>query len=543
MPVALDINGYIPTHNTIYSKPLTGDYETDLVGNRTKRIFSDPVGLVAVQNTQPFLWQTYKRDTGETLWDISSPIMVNGRHWGGFRVGFSLVTIDSELTNATRRILFPAIFLIIGMIFATYWVSKLQGQLEKSNKVLEQEIDQRKSIQSKLAEENELFNITLASMGDSVITTDKNGVITSFNRGAEELTGYSSAEAIGQPVEKILRITDYPADISTASAIHYLLNTGTADIPMLLNKNGTKAFISQDIYPLNAKMENASGYVIISKDITQKHRVEIQSIQSQKMESIGRLASGIAHEINTPIQFVGDNINYLNRVITRYEEVLYYYRYFILSHKDIPYTIEEIDKINSLWEQKKIEHYKQEVPNATQESLNGIERIRKIVLAINEFTRFSEKEKKYSDINHGILTTIIISQNEWEPCADVETSLDQDLPQVFCQIDEINQVILNMIVNASQAIQQVIPENSGQKGKIRISTKTAEDKVMITIQDTGCGIPKINITRIFDPFFTTKDVNMGTGQGLALAHNIIVNNHKGRIICRFPRRKRIDVFN
>jgi signal transduction histidine kinase len=126
-----------------------------------------------------------------------------------------------------------------------------------------------------------------------------------------------------------------------------------------------------------------------------------------------------------------------------------------------------------------------------------------------------------SDINHGIETTIVISRNEWKYCAELETNLDDELPLVYCQIDEINQVILNMIVNAAQAIQENLPQGSEQKGKILISTRKHENKVLITVQDTGSGIPAEIRARIFDPFFTTKGVGKGTGQGLSMAHNII----------------------
>ena len=135
-----------------------------------------------------------------------------------------------------------------------------------------------------------------------------------------------------------------------------------------------------------------------------------------------------------------------------------------------------------------------------------------------------------ADINHGIETTITISRNEWKYTADMDTDLDPDLPQVNCQIDEINQVILNMIVNAAQAIQENTLEGSDQKGKISISTRRDENKVLIFIQDSGKGIPEAIRERIFDPFFTTKGVGKGTGQGLSMAHNIIVNKHGGQIL-------------
>jgi signal transduction histidine kinase len=135
-----------------------------------------------------------------------------------------------------------------------------------------------------------------------------------------------------------------------------------------------------------------------------------------------------------------------------------------------------------------------------------------------------------ADLNHAIEVTSIISKNEWKYYADLELELDKNIPSVFCNIDEINQVILNMIVNAAHAINDKMKDSPiKEKGKIIISTKLVDEKIVIAISDTGAGIPADIKERIFDPFFTTKEVGKGTGQGLAIAHNIIINNHKGSI--------------
>lgn len=178
---------------------------------------------------------------------------------------------------------------------------------------------------------------------------------------------------------------------------------------------------------------------------------------------------------------------------------------------------------------RKVNLYIKEIPNAIEESLAGVERVRKIVLAMREFSHPSQKEKKLADINHGIETTVTISRNEWKYIAELDLELDPDLPLVNCQIDEINQVILNMIVNSSQAIQEVVDQSPGQKGRISIRTINKNDWICIIITDTGNGIPDTIKDRVFDPFFTTKGVGKGTGQGLYLAHNIIVNKHNGCI--------------
>ena len=140
------------------------------------------------------------------------------------------------------------------------------------------------------------------------------------------------------------------------------------------------------------------------------------------------------------------------------------------------------------------------------------------------------KIKQLSDINKAIESTVTISKNEWKYDAELELNLDPDLPLVMCSINEISQVILNLIINSSHAIHSVVEKENSEKGKITISTNSKDNFIYIVISDTGEGIPDEIADKIFDPFFTTKEVGKGTGQGLAIAHNIIVNNHKGRII-------------
>jgi len=301
--------------------------------------------------------------------------------------------------------------------------------------------------------------------------------------------------------------------------------------PLIVSKSGENILLSGNITSLKAAdlEEGPAGFVLVFQNINEKLKAEAQNALSQKMEAIGQLAAGIAHEINTPIQYVGDNIKFLGKAYSKYSETLAAYRQVIHEHLGKAVTQDELDQVNELALQKKVPYYENEIPKAIQESLDGTERVRKIVLAMREFSHPSEKEKKLSDINHGIETTIVISRNEWKYCADLEADLDNELPLVYCQIDEINQVVLNMIVNASQAIQEKFPPGSEQKGNILIRTRHQEDRVFITIQDTGSGIPVDIRARIFDPFFTTKGIGKGTGQGLSMAHNIVVNKHHGNI--------------
>jgi PAS domain S-box-containing protein len=413
--------------------------------------------------------------------------------------------------------------------------SRLHEKLKLSNSVLLEEVERSTAYQGMLADEKELLSTTLMSIGEGVIITDKEGYIVLYNRAAEDITGYTTEEVVEKPLAQVFQIIDPITQQVTQDTVQTLYtmsqiqeNKINYKAPALITKCGERILVSGSISRIKSPDGEMRGHVIVFQNITEKQKAEAQTALSQKMEAIGQLAAGIAHEINTPIQYIGDNLRFLQKAFAKVFEILEVYHDLLLD-PDRPVTQADLERIEEIKSQKKIQTYLHESPEAIQEALNGVERVRKIVLAMREFSHPSEKEKKFADINHGIETTIIISRNEWKYCAELETDLDPELPLVNCQIDEINQVILNMIVNSAQSIQEKLPADSEQKGKIIISTRQGENKVLITIQDTGKGIPKTIVARIFDPFFTTKGVGKGTGQGLSMAHNIIVNKHQGKI--------------
>ncbi len=409
-------------------------------------------------------------------------------------------------------------------------------QIMLSNQDLEREVRLRLTIQDLLQTEKDLLSTTLMSIGEGVIVTDDQECIILINKAAELITGYNALEAVQSPLHSIFRLSDsatlkpFDNEIEALFEIDHAEKAGkNVHHPTLQTKNGRRILIACNITPRSSEHDHTGGYVIIFQDITEKQKNEAQTALSQKMEAIGQLAAGIAHEINTPIQYIGDNLRFLSKAFSRYSETLDAYQLLAAEHVGKVVTQENVSRLEELGRNNKIPRYIQEIPTAIGEALDGIERVRKIVLAMREFSHPSEREKKLADINHGIETTVTISRNEWKYCADVELNLDHELPLIICQIDEINQVILNMIVNAAQAIQEKFPVGSGLKGKITISTFQRDSNISITVEDCGAGIPAEIQDRIFDPFFTTKGIGRGTGQGLSVAQNIIVKKHRGAI--------------
>ena len=295
------------------------------------------------------------------------------------------------------------------------------------------------------------------------------------------------------------------------------------------NSDGEDRYLGLSITPFKGDDEHISGLTIIGADITDRIKFEAQLHQSQKMEAIGQLAAGIAHEINTPAQFVGDNTRFLQDAFSDLLEACNLYKKSVHMAKSGPLTAEQIQDTEKRIEELDIDYLEEEVPLAIAQTLKGVDRITHIVQAMKIFAHPGGEEKEPVDINKEIEKTIIITRNEWKYVAELKTDFDSSLPTVPCHRAEFNQVILNLIVNAAHAIADTKAGSSAEKGTITISSRQAVKHVEIRISDTGAGIPEHIRHRIFDLFFTTKEPGRGTGQGLAIAHSVIVDKHGGTI--------------
>ncbi|WP_458775374.1 sensor histidine kinase [Desulforhopalus sp. 52FAK] len=273
--------------------------------------------------------------------------------------------------------------------------------------------------------------------------------------------------------------------------------------------------------------QNASKLLSI-RDITRFKSLERQLVQAQKLESVGRLAAGIAHEINTPTQYVLTNIDFIDEAIGDITEMLEPVEKFIAMELDGKVQTAQNQIIESLasadWE-----YLKDEMPDAISQAKEGIERVSKIVLAMKNFSHPSGTNLENHDVNQAIETTVSVARNEWKYVAELNLNLDQSIPQIPCYLDELNQVFLIMIVNSAHAIADKYGEGGGIQGVIAIETAIRDNNLVVTFRDNGNGISPEDKGKIFDPFFTTKAVDKGTGQGLTIAHDIVVKKHKGEI--------------
>lgn len=255
---------------------------------------------------------------------------------------------------------------------------------------------------------------------------------------------------------------------------------------------------------------------------------QLAAAESLKLESIGRLAAGIAHEINTPTQYVGDNTRFLSDAFSNLDRVLSGGQKLLEAIRTNQPPEPCVAELEAALESADIEFLAQEIPLAIQHSLDGVDRIAKIVRAMKEFSHPDGDEKTPTDINRAIESTVAVSRNEWKYHCEIVLNLDPTLPHVCCRPGILNQAVLNLLINAAHAVEDRVGK-SGSKGTVTISTQHSPDVAEIRIADTGVGIPESIRRKIFDPFFTTKEVGRGTGQGLAIVRSAIVDQHGGAI--------------
>ena len=290
--------------------------------------------------------------------------------------------------------------------------------------------------------------------------------------------------------------------------------------------DGRVVWVSTTKVPLYDEGGEIIGTFGMSRDVTERKLLEEELLSAHKLESIGHLAAGIAHEINTPIQFVGDNLRFLKDAVFDLMRVFQNVDALLGCVERGEDVGDAAAALQAALGHADLDYLKEELPDAITQSLEGTGRVAQIVRAMKNFSHPDTKEMEKADLNEAIRTTVQVARNEWKYSADMVLNLDEHLPPVPCHLGEFNQVILNMIVNARDAIVDV---SSEAKGVITIETAQVGAYVSVRISDTGCGMSEAVKKSIFNPFFTTKEVGKGSGQGLAISHNVIVQHHRGKI--------------
>jgi PAS domain S-box-containing protein len=393
------------------------------------------------------------------------------------------------------------------------------------------DITNRKNTEDTLTRQKDLLGNILSTIPLFVSWKDRNLTYMGCNDAMARAAGYSSPQdIIGKTdidmpwtVEQVEEYQD--SDRQVLSTGRPLMNMEEKQTLI----DGSERTILTSKVPLRNPQSEVIGVLTIGVDITDRKLLESQLIQAQKLESIGQLASGIAHEINTPTQYIGDNVRFLRDKIADIVELLSKHTHLMERLKEQNVCADLIAEIEEETKEVGLDFLCEEIPLAINDSLDGIDRVTDIVRAMKEFSHPGVEGKAEQDLNRAIHNTITVARNRWKYVAEMETHFDPKLPSVTCLINEINQVILNLIVNAADAIADRLQGRTDERGKITVSTRHVKNKVEIRISDTGTGIPQEIRSRVFDPFFTTKEVGKGTGQGLAICHDIIKKKHGGEI--------------
>ncbi len=391
------------------------------------------------------------------------------------------------------------------------------------------DISERKKYEQALLEAERKYRGMFDEALVGIFTLGPDGHLLNVNPTMAELLGY------GNPAEMLSSMTEplWIAAVSRERCAEFMaLMNADGHVRSFelefFRKDGSKIWVSSSA---RAKYQNG---VLLSfegmfEDITERKVLREQLLQAQKLESVGQLAAGIAHEINTPVQYIGDNVRFLRDSFSDLVVLNAEYARLLAAGRNAETTPEIVEEVSRAVDKADVDYLFAEIPAAIEQALEGVSRVSSLVGAMKEFSHPGTGEKVPLDLNHAIESTITVARNEWKYVADMKVELDATLPLVSCLPGEFNQVVLNMIVNAAHAIADVAAQGGPEKGLITISTCSLSGCVEIRIKDTGSGIPEKVRTRIFDPFFTTKEIGKGTGQGLAIARSVVVDKHQGSI--------------
>jgi len=387
------------------------------------------------------------------------------------------------------------------------------------------DIRKRKAAAEALRESESTFRAIFESAGLGMVRLDLDGHIADCNRTLSEMLGRDRLSLVGQSIFAYMH-SDEAVNAREGFEKNKLSEGGGTQVERRYARlDGSTIWAMQTVSFVRDRDRLPSFAIGVVENITARKHLELSLRQAQKLEAVGQLASGIAHEINTPVQFVSDSVHFARDAVAELLGVLARYRAFrVAAAASLPDLAVELVAAE---EAADLDYVAEQLPKALDRALDGLQRVATLVLGMKAFAHPDQKDKSPADLNYAIRTTLTIARNEYKYVADVETEFGE-LPPIVCHIGELNQVFLNILVNAAHAIGDVVA-GTEVKGRITVRTWREGDSVFVSFTDTGSGIPEAVRHRVFDPFFTTKEVGQGTGQGLAIARAVIVDKHEGEL--------------
>jgi PAS domain S-box-containing protein len=415
----------------------------------------------------------------------------------------------------------------------TSWFGVLAGRSGGMVALHFTDLTDRMRIMQRLQKAENLFKATTEHALDLISVLDTDGHLVFTSHSHPKVLGYSEHDWKGLRLEDLIHPGDAPDYLRS---IREAFRTGLSPFfeYRIMHKSGEWHFFEGRAAAIETSSSSRETVLLISRDITsrksaelEKATMEVQLRQAQKLEAVGQLAAGIAHEINTPTQYISDNVRFLEEAFNSLCEIL----------KEEGGLLEEATRDTALAgraagilqkiQAEDLDYLLSEVPKALEQSLEGLTRVSSIVKAMKIFSHPGAEGRMVVDLNQAVENTCLVARNEWKYVSDLETDLDPALPKISCFPGEVNQMILNLVINAAHAIEAVVG-SSGAKGMIRVRTRLVGRNALLEVGDTGSGIPANIRDKVFLPFFTTKAVGKGTGQGLAIVHSVVVK-HGGTV--------------
>mgnify|MGYP001181000754 CR=1 FL=1 len=391
------------------------------------------------------------------------------------------------------------------------------------------DVTETRLLRRQLRDAYEELATVIDSLNSVLIAVDETDRVRLWNRAAQDVFGFQRDWVRGQEIPLEAMVDGQAEAFRRAlAAAHQEGRTTRLDDVRYRRPNGELGVLGVTVVPCRWP-EGEAGAVITAADVTERRLLERELARAQKLEGIGQLAAGIAHEINTPTQFVGDNLRFLQEATSGLSTIARLGRELVQAARNGTLEPALLERFEAAWEEADVDFLLEEAPQAVSQGLEGVARVTKIVQAMRDFAHpGSADEKVPLDLNKAIESTVTVARNEWKYHAELELDLDPSLPPVPVIPSDFNQVVLNLVVNAAHAVSDAVGD-SGRKGKITVRSRLRGRWAEVRVEDTGCGIPEDIRDRIFDPFFTTKPPGRGTGQGLAICHTAVVERHGGSI--------------
>jgi PAS domain S-box-containing protein len=375
------------------------------------------------------------------------------------------------------------------------------------------------------------YHAVVDGVGHVVFQADERHRLVSVTPTWSRLTGFGVVRSVSRPLVSFVHGDDRARVGGGLSELSSATTRAITFECRLLRLLGGDVPVEVIARPLIDESGRRRGVVGVIADITERKARAIEAEHAQKLEALGRLSTGLAHEMNTPIQFLGDNTRFLADAYKGLSSLILTYRRILTDQCFTGAALPCEPQQRAQWQhavrqaedEADVDFITQEIPEAIEQSLQGVARVATLVRAMKTFSHPGDGEHAPADLNEALRNAVVVSQHRLGAVADITWDLSE-LPRVICAIGDLNQVFLNLLINAADAI-----DDTGSRGVITISTRVDGDGVTVAFTDTGTGVPEDLRLRIFEPFFTTKEVGRGTGQGLALARAVVHDKHGGQL--------------